>query len=249
MIFMVCRKLSPELLLAPSFRFISVVLHFCFLTLFFSGTGVTSDQASHCLYKPQKWLLSELSKHDAHGKCCSNSSDIFTLVLLLLLKYPHYLFWLYLNANILFSVSNGTIKSALTYLAYSRKVLFFDWYLSVRTKVDVYHKRFQIKWCILLWGFLRSYQGRIVRSDRTKQNVFNHSRIVDQASGTQIASFPIYKVLFCARGHEGSDESDCFCFTESYRSSEDFQIHVFSCHIKEAVSSVIFHVQRVSLEM
>ncbi|KAG1945741.1 rab GTPase-activating protein 1-like isoform X2 [Pimephales promelas] len=65
-------------------------------------------------------------------------------------------------------------------------------------------------------------------------------RIVDQASGTQIASFPIYKVLFCARGHEGSDESDCFCFTESYRSSEDFQIHVFSCHIKEAVSRILY---------
>uniref|UniRef100_A0A3Q1HXY4 PID domain-containing protein n=1 Tax=Acanthochromis polyacanthus TaxID=80966 RepID=A0A3Q1HXY4_9TELE len=61
-------------------------------------------------------------------------------------------------------------------------------------------------------------------------------RIVDQASGTEIASFPIYKVLFCARGREGSVESDCFSFTESYRSSEDFQIHVFSCHIKEAWS-------------
>lgn len=59
---------------------------------------------------------------------------------------------------------------------------------------------------------------------------------MDQASGTEIASFPIYKVLFCARGQEGSVESDCFSFTESYRSSEEFQIHVFSCHIKEAVS-------------
>ncbi|KAJ7993233.1 hypothetical protein DPEC_G00270320 [Dallia pectoralis] len=65
-------------------------------------------------------------------------------------------------------------------------------------------------------------------------------RIVDQASGTEIASFPIYKVLFCARGCEGSIESDCFSFTESYRSSEDFQIHVFSCHIKEAVSRILY---------
>ncbi|XP_041648306.1 rab GTPase-activating protein 1-like [Cheilinus undulatus] len=65
-------------------------------------------------------------------------------------------------------------------------------------------------------------------------------RIVDQASGTEIASFPIYKVLFCARGREGSVESDCFSFTESYRSSEDFQIHVFSCHIKEAVSRILY---------
>ncbi|XP_073331859.1 rab GTPase-activating protein 1-like isoform X1 [Pagrus major] len=65
-------------------------------------------------------------------------------------------------------------------------------------------------------------------------------RIVDQASGTEIASFPIYKVLFCARGQEGSVESDCFSFTESYRSSEDFQIHVFSCQIKEAVSRILY---------
>ncbi|KAG7487851.1 hypothetical protein MATL_G00027680 [Megalops atlanticus] len=65
-------------------------------------------------------------------------------------------------------------------------------------------------------------------------------RIVDQASGTEIASLPIYKVLFCARGREGSLESDCFSFTESYRSSEDFQIHVFSCHIKEAVSRILY---------
>ncbi|XP_047442179.1 rab GTPase-activating protein 1-like isoform X2 [Mugil cephalus] len=65
-------------------------------------------------------------------------------------------------------------------------------------------------------------------------------RIVDQATGTEIASFPLYKVLFCARGREGSVESDCFSFTESYRSSEDFQIHVFSCHIKEAVSRILY---------
>lgn len=71
------------------------------------------------------------------------------------------------------------------------------------------------------------------------ENELWFSRIVDQATGTEIASFPIYKVLFCARGQEGSVESDCFSFTESYRSSEDFQIHVFSCHIKEAVSVLL----------
>ncbi|XP_005933865.1 rab GTPase-activating protein 1-like isoform X2 [Haplochromis burtoni] len=65
-------------------------------------------------------------------------------------------------------------------------------------------------------------------------------RVVDQATGIEIASFPIYKVLFCARGQEGSVEGDCFSFTESYRSSEDFQIHVFSCHIKEAVSRILY---------
>ncbi|XP_060735804.1 rab GTPase-activating protein 1-like isoform X1 [Tachysurus vachellii] len=65
-------------------------------------------------------------------------------------------------------------------------------------------------------------------------------RIIDEATGTEIASFPIYKVLFCARGNDGTLENDCFCFTESYRSSEDFQIHVFSCHIKEAVSRILY---------
>ncbi|KAM6963345.1 rab GTPase-activating protein 1 isoform 1-T1 [Aplochiton taeniatus] len=65
-------------------------------------------------------------------------------------------------------------------------------------------------------------------------------RIVDQASGTEIAALPIYKVLFCARGRESSIESECFSFTESYRSSEDFQIHVFSCHNKEAVSRILY---------
>uniref|UniRef100_A0AAY4BR62 Rab-GAP TBC domain-containing protein n=1 Tax=Denticeps clupeoides TaxID=299321 RepID=A0AAY4BR62_9TELE len=63
-------------------------------------------------------------------------------------------------------------------------------------------------------------------------------RIVDQATGTEIASFPIYKILFCARGKDCS--ADCFSFTESYRSTEDFQIHVFSCHIKEAVSRILY---------
>uniref|UniRef100_A0A8C5AQ44 Rab-GAP TBC domain-containing protein n=1 Tax=Gadus morhua TaxID=8049 RepID=A0A8C5AQ44_GADMO len=65
-------------------------------------------------------------------------------------------------------------------------------------------------------------------------------RIVEQSSGTEVSSFPIYKVLFCARGWEDSVESDCFSLTESYRSSEDFQIHVFSCHIKEAVSRILY---------
>lgn len=89
--------------------------------------------------------------------------------------------------------------------------------------VDVYCNRCQIALFLVTFNFWFC---------------FYHSRIVDQATGTEIASFPIYKVLFCARGCEGSVESDCFCFTESYRSSEDFQIHVFSCHIKEAVSCI-----------
>ncbi|XP_028720309.1 rab GTPase-activating protein 1-like isoform X1 [Peromyscus leucopus] len=63
-------------------------------------------------------------------------------------------------------------------------------------------------------------------------------RIIDQSSSVEIASFPIYKVLFCARGHDGTTESNCFAFTESSHGSEEFQIHVFSCEIKEAVSTI-----------
>uniref|UniRef100_A0A8C6HLN9 Rab GTPase-activating protein 1-like n=1 Tax=Mus spicilegus TaxID=10103 RepID=A0A8C6HLN9_MUSSI len=65
-------------------------------------------------------------------------------------------------------------------------------------------------------------------------------RIIDQSSNVEIASFPIYKVLFCARGHDGTAESNCFAFTESSHGSEEFQIHVFSCEIKEAVSRILY---------
>nr|KAF6397757.1 RAB GTPase activating protein 1 like [Rousettus aegyptiacus] len=65
-------------------------------------------------------------------------------------------------------------------------------------------------------------------------------RIIDQSRGVEIASFPIYKVLFCARGHDGTTESNCFAFTESSHGSEEFQIHVFTCEIKEAVSRILY---------
>uniref|UniRef100_A0A8D2QSH3 PID domain-containing protein n=1 Tax=Zosterops lateralis melanops TaxID=1220523 RepID=A0A8D2QSH3_ZOSLA len=61
-------------------------------------------------------------------------------------------------------------------------------------------------------------------------------RIIDQLNNLEIASFPIYKVLFCVRGQNGTSESDCFAFTESSCGTEEFQIHVFSCEIKEAVN-------------
>ncbi|NXF03373.1 RBG1L protein, partial [Smithornis capensis] len=65
-------------------------------------------------------------------------------------------------------------------------------------------------------------------------------RIIDQSSNVEIASFPIYKVLFCVRGQNGTAESDCFAFTESSCGTEEFQIHVFSCEIKEAVSRILY---------
>ncbi|XP_008061347.1 rab GTPase-activating protein 1-like, partial [Carlito syrichta] len=65
-------------------------------------------------------------------------------------------------------------------------------------------------------------------------------RIIEQSSNVEIASFPIYKVLFCARGHDGTTESNCFAFTESSHGSEEFQIHIFSCEIQEAVSRILY---------
>ncbi|XP_064575856.1 rab GTPase-activating protein 1-like isoform X2 [Zonotrichia leucophrys gambelii] len=65
-------------------------------------------------------------------------------------------------------------------------------------------------------------------------------RIINQLSNSEIASFPIYKVLFCVRGQNGTSESDCFAFTESSCGTEEFQIHVFSCEIKEAVSRILY---------
>lgn len=51
----------------------------------------------------------------------------------------------------------------------------------------------------------------------------------------EIANYPIYKILFCVRGHDGTPESDCFAFTESHYNTEIFRIHVFRCQIREAV--------------
>ncbi|XP_073419714.1 rab GTPase-activating protein 1-like isoform X2 [Dendrobates tinctorius] len=65
-------------------------------------------------------------------------------------------------------------------------------------------------------------------------------RILDQLSNAEIASFPIYKVLFCVRGQDGTSECDCFAFTSRDLDTDEFQIHVFSCEIKEAVSRILY---------
>ena len=60
-------------------------------------------------------------------------------------------------------------------------------------------------------------------------------RLLDPQTSTEIANYPIYKILFCVRGHDGTPESDCFAFTESHHNAEIFRIHVFRCEIQEAV--------------
>ncbi|XP_038600733.1 rab GTPase-activating protein 1 [Tachyglossus aculeatus] len=65
-------------------------------------------------------------------------------------------------------------------------------------------------------------------------------RLLDPQTNTEIANYPIYKILFCVRGHDGTPESDCFAFTESHYNAELFRIHVFRCEIQEAVSRVLY---------
>ncbi|KAG8010645.1 Rab GTPase-activating protein 1 [Nibea albiflora] len=65
-------------------------------------------------------------------------------------------------------------------------------------------------------------------------------RLLDPNASTEIANYPIYKILFCVRGHDGTPESDCFAFTESHYNAEIFRIHVFRCQIREAVSRILY---------
>ncbi|XP_033503288.1 rab GTPase-activating protein 1 isoform X1 [Epinephelus lanceolatus] len=65
-------------------------------------------------------------------------------------------------------------------------------------------------------------------------------RLLDPNASTEIANYPIYKILFCVRGHDGTPESDCFAFTESHFNAEIFRIHVFRCQIQEAVSRILY---------
>ncbi|XP_040178664.1 rab GTPase-activating protein 1 isoform X2 [Rana temporaria] len=65
-------------------------------------------------------------------------------------------------------------------------------------------------------------------------------RLLDPQTNTEIAKYPIYKILFCVRGHDGTPESDCFAFTESHYNAELFRIHVFRCEIQEAVSRILY---------
>ncbi|XP_030063191.1 rab GTPase-activating protein 1 isoform X3 [Microcaecilia unicolor] len=65
-------------------------------------------------------------------------------------------------------------------------------------------------------------------------------RLLDPQTNSEIARYPIYKILFCVRGHDGTPESDCFAFTESHYNAELFRIHVFRCEIQEAVSRILY---------
>lgn len=56
--------------------------------------------------------------------------------------------------------------------------------------------------------------------------------LLDPNTSSEISSYPIHRILFCARGPADSNERRCFAFTSSHGDSAElaiFQCHVFSC--------------------
>uniref|UniRef100_A0A8C6XWF9 Rab GTPase-activating protein 1 n=1 Tax=Naja naja TaxID=35670 RepID=A0A8C6XWF9_NAJNA len=91
-----------------------------------------------------------------------------------------------------------------------------------------------------MMAILRSQGQTSVDVTLSVPNVSEGTVRLDPPTNTEIANYPIYKILFCVRGHDGTPESDCFAFTESHYNSELFRIHVFRCEIQEAVSRILY---------
>lgn len=56
--------------------------------------------------------------------------------------------------------------------------------------------------------------------------------VFESSTRSEVASFPVQRILFCARGALGSTEQHCFAFTCSHGNSAEeaiFQCHVFRC--------------------
>ncbi|GFO45709.1 Rab GTPase-activating protein 1, partial [Plakobranchus ocellatus] len=67
--------------------------------------------------------------------------------------------------------------------------------------------------------------------------------LVDPTNNTEIASFRIHRIMFCARGPSETPERQCFAFTCSHGNSVDnsiFQCHVLRCDIPEAVPKILY---------
>ena len=65
------------------------------------------------------------------------------------------------------------------------------------------------------------------------------SSVYEESTQTEMASFPVYRILFCAVGSAESEEENCFGFTCSRGEAQDtaiFQCHVFKCSTARAVS-------------
>ncbi|CAG5128923.1 unnamed protein product [Candidula unifasciata] len=68
-------------------------------------------------------------------------------------------------------------------------------------------------------------------------------RLLEPTGDTDIATFRIHRILFCARGPPDSSERQCFAFTCSHGDTADnsiFQCHVFRCDIPEAVPKILY---------
>ncbi|XP_029656353.1 rab GTPase-activating protein 1 isoform X2 [Octopus sinensis] len=68
-------------------------------------------------------------------------------------------------------------------------------------------------------------------------------RLLDPTTNSDIASYRIHRILFCARGPTDSNERRCFAFTCSHGDTAEttiFQCHVFRCDLPEAVAKVLY---------
>ncbi|XP_064648840.1 rab GTPase-activating protein 1-like isoform X3 [Lineus longissimus] len=68
-------------------------------------------------------------------------------------------------------------------------------------------------------------------------------RLLEPNSNTEIATFRIYRILFCARGPVDSSEKKCFAFTCSHGDRSEnaiFQCHVFRCDQHESVGKILY---------
>ncbi|XP_043229477.1 rab GTPase-activating protein 1-like [Amphibalanus amphitrite] len=66
--------------------------------------------------------------------------------------------------------------------------------------------------------------------------------LYDESAQTEIVSFPVYRILFCAVGPAGSQEEHCFGFTCSRGEAQEsaiFQCHVFKCSAPRASGRVL----------
>ncbi|XP_013782185.1 rab GTPase-activating protein 1-like isoform X1 [Limulus polyphemus] len=61
-------------------------------------------------------------------------------------------------------------------------------------------------------------------------------------SNTEMSSFAIHRILFCARGRQDSSEAYCFAFTCSHGNTAEtaiFQCHIFKCDSPETVVKIL----------
>lgn len=73
--------------------------------------------------------------------------------------------------------------------------------------------------------------------------------LLDPNTNSEISSYPIHRILFCARGPADSNERRCFAFTSSHGDNAElaiFQCHVFSCDGQDVVSNY-FYMPEVAL--